>query len=57
MDMDDWDQFGDDITGAPLNTKKVQEARNEEIQEMRRRNIYTKVPIKECYEKTGKGMR
>ena len=54
MDEDDWDQFGDDITGVPLNTQKVQEARGEEIREMRRRNIYTKVPVKECYEKTGK---
>jgi len=54
MEVEDWEQFGDDITGVPLNTKKVQEARNEEIQEMKKRNIYTKVPVSECYEKTGK---
>ena len=32
----------------------VREARKEEVEYIRKMNLYTKVPIKECLEKTGK---
>ena len=47
--------FYDDLTGELLNFEQVIKARSDEIHEFRSHNVYTKVPIKECYDKTGKG--
>ena len=44
----------DDVSGAELNPKEVKKARAEEIEYVRRMNLYTKVPISECYAKTGR---
>ena len=44
----------DDVSGAELDTKAVKQARIEEIEYVRKMSLYTKVPIKECYERTGK---
>ena len=39
----------DDVSGAELNPKEVKKARQEEIQYVRKINLYDKVPIEECY--------
>ena len=45
----------DDVTGAELNPKDVRKARGEEIEYVRKMNLYTNVPIKQCYDRTGNG--
>ena len=45
----------DDVTGYSLDPAKVREARREEIRYYKQMGVYTKVPIKECYDKTGQG--
>ena len=44
----------DDVSGAPLDPVKVKAARQEEIDYIRKMGLYVKVPITECFEKTGK---
>ena len=44
----------DDVSGAALEPKAVIAARAEEIEYVRKMNLYTKVPIKACVIKTGK---
>ena len=44
----------DDVSGVALEPKAVIVARAEEIEYVRKMNVYTKVPIKECVMKTGK---
>ena len=46
-------QYYDSRTGEPIDGEKVQEARNEEMQE-RERRVYVVVDVDECWEKTGK---
>jgi hypothetical protein len=46
--------FWDDISGEPLSTERVIRARLEEIEEFRKREVYDKVPISQCWERTGK---
>ena len=46
--------FWDDISGEPLSTERVIRARLEEIEEFRKREVYDKVPIRQCWERTGK---
>ena len=48
------ERFWHDVTGRPLDPKLVRIARAEEIEEVCRTNLYTKVPEQECYDKTGK---
>lgn len=50
-------KFYDDATGKPLIRNLVLKARAEELDEVRRCNIYTKVPTSECYSKTGRAPR
>jgi len=45
-------QFIDDISGGALDPKLVAAARREEIQGARKHNVFTKVPISECWEQT-----
>ena len=44
----------DDVSGAELDPKVVRRASGEEIWYVRKLNVYTKVPIQECYMKIGK---
>ena len=46
VDFESWD----DVSGEPLNTKKVQQAREEKLREFRKHMVYRKVPIRESYE-------
>ena len=50
IDFESWD----DVSGEPLNTRKVRKARGEEITEFHKHGVYRKVPIRESWEKTGK---
>ena len=50
----DWEQFWDNISGKRLRTAGVRLAREEETQEVRKHNLYDKVPIKECWGNTGR---
>ena len=55
IDLNDEGQLicWDDVSGKMLKTEKVI-ARQEEIAEFRKHNVYLKVPIEECYQVTGK---
>ena len=44
----------DDRTGNSLDPIKVKEARMKDIDEVRKQKVYTKVPISQCIERTGK---
>ncbi len=46
--------FWDDVSGEPLSTERVIRARLEEIEEFPKREVYDKVPISQCWERTGK---
>ena len=51
----DWGEYAvDDVSGALLDPKMVKKARAEEIEYVRTMKLYTKVPISECLNKTGK---
>ena len=43
----DWRQYYDNLTGEKLNTEMVKEARQEEMEEVYKHQVYTKVPIEE----------
>jgi hypothetical protein len=51
---EEWEKFYDSVSGTELNTKMVKAARLEELTEIRKRKIYDKVPLSECWSKTGK---
>ena len=40
-----YQQYWDELSGEPLDTEGVKNARKEEIQEFKRHNVYKKVPI------------
>ena len=42
------------MTGDMLDKDLMTQAREEEMQEFRRHNVYVKVPLEECWEKTGR---
>jgi hypothetical protein len=44
----------DDVHGGQLDLSKVREARSEEVEFMKGRGIWREVPLKECWEATGK---
>ena len=44
----------DDVSGAQSNPEAIKKARMEEVQYVRKINLYTKVPIAECIQKIGK---
>jgi len=44
----------DDVSGKPLDTSMVKRARKDELEEFQKHGVYHKVPIKECWDKTGK---
>ena len=51
---DTWGEYYD-VSGNALESSRVREARAEEIQGLTGRGTYTKVPIADCWAKTGKG--
>ena len=51
---DELEMAWDDVSGAELDPKVVKQARSEEIEYVRKWSFYTKVLIKERYDKTGK---
>ena len=53
-DDSQWTQYWDDVSGALLEREGVEKARAEEMMEFRKHNVYTKVPLTECWDKTGK---
>ena len=55
--LDSTDLWGEfyDVSGNALESSKVREARLEEIQGLKDRGTYEKVPIEECHRVTGKG--
>ena len=44
----------DDVSGAELDPQKVKRAREEEIEYVKKVDLYEKVPIQQCYARTGK---
>ena len=44
----------DDVSGADLDLKQVKKARAEELEYVLNMKLYDKVPVAECYQKTGK---
>ena len=48
------EKFWDEMPGYELDTGMVRAAREEELIEFRKHQVYTKVPIKECWDQTGK---
>ena len=46
-------EYWDNISGEWLNPTLVKEARKEEMEEFNKHKVYTKVPLSECYERTG----
>ena len=53
-DENEYFEAWDDVSGAALNPQEVKRARREEIDYVHKMNLYTKVPIKEAYQATGK---
>ena len=46
--------YVDDVSGAPLDSRLVQRAREEELRHFREHGVYQKVPIEDCWRETGK---
>ena len=57
MARDMWDEWQaiDDVSGARLIPEQVAAASKDEINYFKERGVYEKVPVSECWEKTGKG--
>lgn len=52
---DEVEMVWDDVSGAEFDPTQVKRARAEEVEYVRKMGLYNKVPIRQCYEKTGKG--
>ena len=44
----------DELTGKELNPRKVKQARNGEMEFVKKIQVYEERPIRECWDKTGK---
>ena len=54
-DLDDQrEEAWDDVSGAQLDANEVRRARMEEIEYIHKMQLYTKVPVAECYQRTNK---
>jgi len=53
MLLGEWSTYQDDVTGIPLDSRLVQAARAEELSEISKRGICTKVPIADCWHVSG----
>ena len=51
----DWETFVDEVSGKALNSKLVAEAQAEELDYAARYNVWTLVPVSECWKETGAG--
>ena len=51
---EDWDTFVGDVHGAPLRADLVRSAREEELPRIRKQSIYFRMPLRQCYDRTGK---
>lgn len=49
------EQAWDDVSGAELDPEKVKKARAEEIEYTHKMQLYEEVPVRDCYNKTGRG--
>ena len=47
-------EYWDDLSGARLDKTGVKKARVEEIRKGKKHRVYTKVPVAQCWERTGK---
>ena len=54
VEENNWEVFYDNLSGARLDPEGVKNAREEEMAEVHKHGVYVKVPVDECYEKTGK---
>ena len=52
--FNNYKQFWDDVSGEPLDTEGVLQARKEELVHVHRHEVYKKVPISQCIDRTGK---
>ena len=48
--------YWDEASGKKLDTEEVERARLEEITQIHVHKVYTKVPIDQCWNETGKGL-
>ena len=53
-EQEDWQQFREDIAGKEVRPEQVRIARQEEMAEFRKHNVYEKMPIQECLQRTGR---
>ena len=54
VEENNWEAFYDNLSGAMLDPEGVKNAGKEEMAEVYKHGVYVKVPVEECYEKTGK---
>jgi len=47
-------RYWDDVSGKELDPKMVERAREEEMGEFRKHTVYEKVPLAQCWSRTGK---
>ena len=52
--QEELEEAWDDVSGAQLEPKVARAARMEEVEYIHKMNVYTKVPVTECRNKTGK---
>ena len=52
-DQEELEEAWDDVSGAQFDPKVARTARTEEVEYIHEMNLYTKVPIAECRNKTG----
>ena len=48
------EEIWDDLSGQTLDPVKVKDTRQDDMKGIRKHTLYTKVPIKECWDITGK---
>ena len=53
--MDHNGEYRDEVSGEYLDAEMEHEARKDEMREIEKHNVYTKVSIEECWRETGKG--
>ena len=54
VDKESSREYWDDLSGKRLKPELVKKARAEEMAEFRKHGVYVKVPVKMCWEETGK---
>ena len=54
-EVNDYQEFWDDMSGQSLDAKKVRLARQQEMQYVKQHQLYVKVPESQAWSETGKG--